>query len=187
MNGTGNIGKTQLAAGGGLSQAVWRNSSWRMRSSSSSLRDWAPGAQDTRLPDNGDPGPDVSFLDDFPHSVPANSSNPRHAAGCARYVCMSITPGCPCATVSLIVASFYSVSTYSSRNFNLSSVNVTDTGSDTLTRRAQLTHSSRARRMRPAPASRALTGGSPAMDLIQSCDCRFALPEQCRRSASREC
>lgn len=93
-------------------------SDWRIRASSSSRRDRAPAHHDTRLPESGNAVRDLDDSVAFPISFPANSSNPRHAAGYAERVCMSRTPGCPCAAVSLIVTNFYALSMHSPHTAN---------------------------------------------------------------------
>ena len=81
---------------------------WRLRANSSSRRDRAPGFHDTRFPvlRVGETS-DLASRTIFPSSIPANSDTPRQKAECARSVCMSITPSCPCAAVGPIVASFH--------------------------------------------------------------------------------
>lgn len=80
----------------------WRDqpcSSWRIRASSSSRRERAPAHQETRSPRSGSTAP-VSLADaSLPTSGPTSSDNPRQMTGCAKCVCIAITPGCPCATV----------------------------------------------------------------------------------------
>jgi len=84
------------------------DSVWRLRANSSSRRDRAPGFHDTRFPGlRAGETPDLVSRTIFPSSIPANSDTPRQKAECARSVCMSITPSCPCAAVGPIVASFH--------------------------------------------------------------------------------
>ncbi|GEM_PF-6906508 len=90
-------------------------SAWRMRSSSSSLRDRAPGDQDTRLPNRGSAASGFSFLGTFPTASGQTATlHARWRAAQKAFACRSLSAA-PGATFGLIVAIFCTVSTSSSQ------------------------------------------------------------------------
>ena len=71
----------------------------RRRANSSSRRDLAPECQHTKSSPLGGGGWVVASFMTLAISVPANSAYRHPKAGPAKNVCMSLTPGCPCAAV----------------------------------------------------------------------------------------
>lgn len=93
------------------------HSVWRLRASSSSRRECAPGFHDTSslaLRDGEMAG--LVARTTFPNSVPANNNTPRQKAECVISVCMSITLDCPCAATASILASFYATRMFTRSN-----------------------------------------------------------------------